>query len=68
MATRQDLNITISKDGKVEIKVSGVEGPRCLEITKDLEEALGIVTNREKTSDFYKDQTSEDISINGQSR
>jgi hypothetical protein len=68
MATKQELNITISKDGKVQIKVNGVDGPKCLELTKDLEQELGIVTSREKTSEFYKEQSSDDISINGQSR
>jgi len=58
MATKQELNITIAKDGKVQIKVNGVDGPKCLELTRDLEQMLGVVTITEKTSDYYKEKTS----------
>ncbi len=37
----QEIQITIDKNGKVEIHVRGIKGDVCLEITKDLEEALG---------------------------
>jgi len=55
MAARHDLEITISPTGEVEIAVKGVNGPQCVKITRDLEEALGLVSNREKTSEFYKE-------------
>ena len=37
----QEIEITIGKDGKVELKVRGVKGTECLLITQDLEKALG---------------------------
>lgn len=37
----QEIEVVIGKDGKVEIQVRGVKGARCLEITKEMEEALG---------------------------
>ncbi len=37
----QEVEVVIGKDGKVEIQVRGVNGLKCLEITKDLEAALG---------------------------
>jgi hypothetical protein len=37
----QEIEVTIGKDGKVEIQVRGVKGLKCLELTKELEEALG---------------------------
>jgi hypothetical protein len=37
----QEIEVTIGKDGQVQIQVRGVKGRKCLEITKELEEALG---------------------------
>jgi hypothetical protein len=37
----QEIDVTIGKDGQVQIQVRGVQGLKCLEITKELEEALG---------------------------
>lgn len=37
----QEIEITIGKDGKVELRVSGVKGTDCLLLTQDLEKALG---------------------------
>jgi hypothetical protein len=53
MAKKQELEITIGDDGKIAIKVIGAQGKECLEMTKALEEALGLVVDRQKTSDFY---------------
>ncbi|MBP7228212.1 MAG: DUF2997 domain-containing protein [Longilinea sp.] len=37
----QEIEITIDKNGKVQIHVHGVSGTACLELTRALEEALG---------------------------
>ena len=37
----QEIEITIGKDGKVELRVRGVKGTECLLLTQDLEKALG---------------------------
>jgi hypothetical protein len=37
----QEIEVTIGKDGQVEIQVRGVHGKKCLILTKELEEALG---------------------------
>jgi DNA-binding protein YbaB len=37
----EEIEVTIDKDGHVQIQVRGVKGMKCLEITKELEEALG---------------------------
>jgi hypothetical protein len=50
---KQELEFSIDDDGKISIKVIGAQGAECLEMTKAIEEALGIVTDRQKTSDFY---------------
>ncbi len=41
MVELQEIEVTIGKDGQVQIQVRGVQGLKCLEITKDLEQALG---------------------------
>jgi hypothetical protein len=37
----QEIEVVIGKDGQVQIQVRGVQGMKCLELTKELEEALG---------------------------
>ncbi len=37
----EELEITINPNGQVEVRVRGVKGSTCLEITKGLEDALG---------------------------
>jgi len=37
----QEIEVTIGKDGQVQIQVRGVQGTECLALTKELEEALG---------------------------
>ena len=58
-----ELEIKIDKDGNVTIKVVDGDGERCLDLTKDLEEALGLVTDRQLTSDYYEESESVDGQI-----
>lgn len=39
----QELEIIIAADGSVTIQVNGVKGSACLDLTRELEEALGTV-------------------------
>ena len=54
MAVRQEIDITITPEGEVKLTVRGAPGDQCLELTKALEEELGIVVDRQKTSEFYQ--------------
>jgi hypothetical protein len=46
----QEIEITINKHGQVEVRVRGVKGEACLDITRPMEEALGAqVLLREMT-------------------
>ena len=56
MAEKQELEITISENGEVGINVLGAKGKDCMNITKDLEDALGLVTNREMKSSYYEQE------------
>lgn len=48
----QEIEVTIDKNGQVQIHIQGVQGMACLELSKDLEEALGgSVISRELTAE-----------------
>ena len=47
------LRFKIHQDGRVEETVEGFAGNSCNEATKDLEDALGNVTVKNRTSDAF---------------
>ena len=57
MADKTELEVTIGIDGVVRVVTHGLKGQACLVETKGLEEALGPVKNREKTREFYQEET-----------
>lgn len=58
----QEIEVTIGKDGEVQIQVRGVKGMKCLELTKELEEALGgEILAMVMTADSVEDETQQDI-------
>ncbi len=65
MAQKQELDIQIANDGTVTINVQGAKGSSCLDLTKDLEESLGLVVDREKKSSFYEQDDKEHVRIHG---
>jgi hypothetical protein len=51
----EEIEVIIEKDGTVRIQVRGVKGEACLDLTKDLEAALGgQVEVREMTPEAYE--------------
>jgi protein involved in polysaccharide export with SLBB domain len=65
MAQKQELEFTIDDDGKISIKVVGIAGKECLELTKEIEAALGLVTDRKRTSEFYQEPDKTQAEIEG---
>ena len=56
----QEIEVTIGKDGQVEIHVRGVKGLQCIELTAGLEEILGgVVLSREMTSEAIESNPSQ---------
>jgi hypothetical protein len=48
----QEIEVTIGKNGQVVVKVKGVKGRACLDLTKDLEISLGnLLEERTMTSE-----------------
>ncbi|MBQ1927224.1 MAG: DUF2997 domain-containing protein [Proteobacteria bacterium] len=56
MATKQEIEFTINPDGSVEIHPVGFKGKKCTEVTKEIEEALGIVKNVTYSSEYYQQE------------
>lgn len=68
MATKHELEITITSDGDVSIGVTGAKGKKCLDLTKELEEAIGSVTARETKSSYYETEETQTIKASEGSR
>ena len=60
MAQRREIQFTIDENGEVSIQVVGVKGAACEQLTREMEEALGIVKNRQRTSEYW--QSNETVS------
>jgi len=54
---KEEIEVIISPQGDVQIVTHGIKGPRCEDVVKFLEEALGKVKNRYRTSEYYEQDT-----------
>jgi len=63
MVLKREMEIEIDRDGKVNIKVKGVQGADCLEFSQFLEEALGETVEQELTSEYYQLPTPTEATI-----
>ena len=50
----KEISIEICADGSVTVGVTGMSGPECIQLTAEIEKALGEVTKREKTAEFTR--------------
>lgn len=51
----QEIQVFIDENGQVQIEVHGVKGKKCLDMTEELEEALGgEIESREMTAEAYE--------------
>ena len=65
---QRTLRFKIHQDGRVEETIEGFTGNSCIEATKNLENTLGKVTVKNKTSDaFISDQNENLNQINNES-
>jgi hypothetical protein len=63
MASKNELDITINEDGSVDISVNGAKGKDCLDLTKFLEDELGVVSQRTHTSEYYQEEVTQEETI-----
>jgi hypothetical protein len=52
----QEIEIQVDHEGNVTLHVLGVRGEDCITITKCIEEALGDLTDRTYTGEFYQER------------
>ena len=60
---QKTLRFKIHQDGRVEETVEGFVGDSCNEVTKNLEEALGKVTVKNKTTDAFISKQNENLKL-----
>ncbi len=54
MAEKIEIELVFTPEGEVRLSTRGLKGKACLTETEALERALGTVTEREKTSEYYQ--------------
>jgi hypothetical protein len=60
------IELTVDTDGSIKIDVNGVRGKSCLELTKQVEEALGQVTSRKNKAEYSQtSSTSQHLKVTG---
>ena len=64
---QKTLRFKIYQDGRVDETVEGVTGNSCNEATKNLEDSLGKVTVKNKTSDAFISNQRENLTQNNES-
>ena len=57
----EEIGVTIDEAGNVKVTVFGSPGPKCLEVTKKLEELLGGDLTREFTSEYYQAEEAREV-------
>lgn len=50
----EQIEVVIGLDGTTKLEVKGVQGQKCLDLTKDLEEQLGTVIERHSKPEMYQ--------------
>lgn len=54
------IEITVSPKGETTVQTKGFAGADCLQASKWLEQALGIATSDNKTTEYYQPATTEE--------
>ena len=60
---QKTLRFKIHQDGRVEETVEGFAANSCNEATKNIEDALGVVTVKKKTSDAFISNENENLKL-----
>jgi hypothetical protein len=54
VADKIEIELVFTPEGEVRLKTRGLKGRTCLSETETLEKALGTVTERQMTSEYYQ--------------
>ncbi|MBI2298195.1 MAG: DUF2997 domain-containing protein [Armatimonadetes bacterium] len=60
---KQRIEFIIRPDGSVEERPQGFTGEACEEVTRRLEQTLGVITHREPTAERYQNADDQDQTI-----
>lgn len=55
MATKHELEIEITAQGKVEVRVKGAKGKRCMDYVQVFS-SIGKIENQQTTGEYYEPQ------------
>ena len=53
------IEMIVSPQGEVTLQTKGYAGSDCLQASQFLEQALGVITNDQKTAEFYERETTQ---------
>jgi hypothetical protein len=53
------IEVIVSPQGEVTMQTKGYSGSDCLQASKFLEQALGVVTNDQKTTEYYQTENAQ---------
>jgi len=54
------IEVTVSPNGDTTVQTKGYAGSDCLQASKFIEDALGVVAKEQKTGEFYQASTTEE--------
>ncbi len=60
----EELEITIPRDGTVQVRTKGMKGSACVAATKELEEAVGSLVARNFTADYFSEDRNTELRQN----
>ena len=50
----EEIEIIVDKNGDVKVEGKGIVGPDCESLTKEIEQALGDVSSRQKKAEYHR--------------
>jgi hypothetical protein len=57
--TTRIIEVTVSPTGETTVQTKGYAGGDCIQASRFLEQALGVIAREAKTADFYRMETAE---------
>lgn len=64
----REIDIHIAPDGTVHAAISGIKGPACQELAKELAQIIGQELSFSATAEFYECEEELDVDIEDQRR
>jgi hypothetical protein len=53
---QEEIEIVISREGKVTVRTIGIKGPQCLDAAEQFAQILGREESRQLTQEYYESQ------------